>query len=241
MDFKPNSKYFIGANWPVPAGIACVFVGVLPLLMILFEARGLYWLMAPGVALIVVGLVLILVSSGGKTNEAGFDEQIKRATKSMQDDALRELKLEEKHVKVIPLYDPCSFGEYDFSGSEALLVKRGSDGKFRSNYYSMTMLLFTQENLCVYNRRFGFTEDMMKNTLTVLPYISIDNVRVEEKEFKATIGKNKATVKYCNLDITAENGETIVCQAHHNDADIDSIAERVNALVAKKKKAAQTK
>lgn len=241
FDFKFNKKYFTGASWPIPVGAACILVGAIPLLMMLMDigGYGIFGLTAVGVFLMLGGVVLISFSAGGKTNEAGFNEQIDRATKNMEEDALKQLNLDEKHVKVIPLYDPLSFGEYDFSGEEPLLVRRGNDGKYRSSYYQRTLVMFTNEKMIVYRRRFCFTEDSVVSNLDVIPYLQFSEVNQTEHEYKAQVGKETRTIKYYLLHFIDESGKQITVTSRF-DNDTDQLMENIKALVAKKKAAAQT-
>ncbi len=234
MDFKYNKKYFTGAEWPIPVGIACIVVGLIPFILMLMDIGHVFALITPAIILLLAGVGLILITNGGRSNEQGITDQLDRNTKSMLDDALKVMGLEEKHVKVIPLHDPTYIGEFDFTGSEELLVKRGNDGKFRTNYYTKTLLMFTANSLCLYTRRLGLCDNYVDNKLTQIPYLSIEDVFTEVSEYVFTKGKNRLHAKYCMITFKDNAGNSLTVPTR-NDADVDKMVEDIKVFAEKKK------
>lgn len=234
MDCKYNKKYFTGAEWPVPVGIICIIIGLIPFILMLMDIGHVFALITPAIILLLGGVGLILVSNGGRSNEQSIGEQIDRNTKSMLDDSLKVMGLEEKHVKVIPLHDPTYIGEFDFTGSEELLVKRGNDGKFRTNYFTKTLVMFTANSLCLYTRRLGLCDNLIDNKLTQIPYLGVEDVFTEVFDYKFTKGKNTLHAKYCMITFKDTNGETVTVPTR-NDADVDKMVEDIKVFVEKKK------
>ncbi len=239
MNFKYNLKYFTGKEWPVPLGSGMVLIGLLPAVLQIMGLPMMFFIPF-GVIAAVVGACFVIFTLGGKTSDAEFAEQVQRFTSGMQDSALKKLGIEEKHVKVMPLYDPYRFGEYDFTGSEELLVKRGKDGKIRSSIYSETLLLFMSEKLGLYRQRFSFIKDYNEFFLDVIPYTEIDSVFVTEGVYKTNYEKNNLTAKYVMFNLKSTQ-DTLITIPAHNDADLDKLVASIMKLVGQKKAAAAKK
>ncbi|MDD4773060.1 MAG: hypothetical protein PHZ09_05575 [Eubacteriales bacterium] len=236
MNYKYNIKYFTSKTWPIPVASAMMLIGLLPAVLQIMGV-GRMFITSSGIIVAFAGAVILSFALGGKTSDAEFAEQIERHTSGMQDAALKKLGLEDKHVKVIPLFDPCVIGEYDFSGSEELLARRGNDGKIRSTFYSQTLLLFTAEKLCLYRNRFSFIGDYDETFLDVIPYTAIDSVYITDHEYKTVVNKKKLTVKYVIFNIKDNKG-TVYSHPAHNDADLDKLVDNITKLADKKKKEA---
>jgi hypothetical protein len=233
MNYKYNLKYFKSSDWPVPVGSAMVIIGLIPVVLEIVGAGGFRFIPL-GVIAAVIGACFMAFSLGGKSNEADFDDQINRITGTLQQTALKKLGLEDKHVKVIPLYDPYRFGEYDFTGSENLLVKRGKDGKYRCSVYSQSLLCFTADKLCFCRQRFSFLSEYNDYFNDVIPYTEIDSVFITEGSYKALIKKNTVTIKYVMFNIKNTDGRIFTAPAH-NDADLDKLVEKIMKLAGQKK------
>ena len=201
-------------------------------------ANDVFFLIPIGVIATVVGTCFITFSAGGKSNESDFEEQVKRTTAALQQTAQKQLGLEDKHVRVMPLYDPYRFGEFDFSGSEEMLIKRGKDGTYRSSFYSQSLLLFTMDKLCFCRQRFSFVNEYNELFLDVIPYTDIDSVYITEGSHTAQLKKKTVTIKYFMFNIKTVEGKVFTAHAH-NDADLDKLVESIKTLVEKKKIAKQ--
>lgn len=233
MNFKYNLKYFKSKDWPVPLGMAMMVIGLIPAVLQIMGI-GMMVFTSFGIIMAFAGACIVSFTLGGKTNDAEFAEQVQRFTAEMQQSALKKLGLEDKHVKVHPLYDPYRFGEYDFSGSEDILVRRGKDGKVRSSIYSQTLLLFMAEKLCLYRQRFSFLNEYNEFFLDVIPYIDIDSVFITEGIYKTQSEKNNITVKYIMFNLKNNEGAVISIPAH-NDADLDKLVVSIMKLAGQKK------
>lgn len=233
MNFKYNLKYFKSKEWPVPLGSAMMVIGLLPAVLQIMGI-GMMLFTSFGIIMAFAGACIVAFTLGGKTSDAEFAEQVQRFTAGMQQSALKKLGLEDKHVKVLPLYDPYHFGEYDFSGSEDILVRRGKDGKVRSSIYSQTLLLFTAEKLCLYRQRFSFINEYNEFSLDVIPYIDIDSVFITEGIYKTQLEKNNITVKYVMFNLK-NNEDAVISIPAHNDADLDKLVVSIMKLADQKK------
>ena len=239
MDYKDdkfNLKYFNGKDWPILAGGILAVIGAIPLVLALMD---FYILMIPGVAIIITGAAMLMITLGGRTNEAGLEDQIERISKPMLPTALGKLNLEDRHVKVIPLHDPHSFGEFDFTGDEEILIKCGRDGKYRSSMYSRTLMLFTRNTLCCYNLRFSFIDNKYRTEqLKTFKYVDIDTAYITYGEYEYQRKEGLAKIKYACINIKGLDGEIFTSVAH-NDADLDKLVEDINVLSGKYKKQAE--
>lgn len=236
MNYKYNLKYFTSKNWPLPLGSAMMVIGLIPTALQIMGVNGMMFFTSIGILAAFAGAIIVAFTLGGKTNDAEFTEQVQRVTKDMHDSALKKLGLEEKHIKVLPLYDPYNFGEYDFTGSEELMVRRGKDGKIRSSFYSKTLLFFTTDKLCVYRQRFSFLNEYNEFFLDVFPYTEIDSVFVTDGEYKTQWEKNNITVKYVMFNVKNNAGKVITMPAQ-NDADLDKLIMNIMKLIGQKKAA----
>ncbi len=243
MDYKDdkfNLKYFKGKDWPITVGAGLAFIGIIPFVLAILNLVGFYFVVI-GIVIAGIGAVLLLPALGGRTNEAGFEEQIERNTKPMREVLLKKMNLEEKHVKVIALHDPHMFGNYDFTGKEDILLKKGNDGKIRSSIYSSTMLMYTKDTLICYNYRFSFIDSLYKTEeIKTFKYVNIEKAFITNGEYEYNIKETKNTVKYSCFNVKDFDGNIFTSIAK-NDADLDKLVEDITLLADKYRKQAADK
>ncbi len=236
MNYTAFYKYFRSKKWPVLVGLILAVIGALVAFIFMRQRHGMAF-STVGIVLAIVGIGFILAGLGGKANPSDFSHEIDISLRDYKEKALKAFKLEEKHIRTIPLYEPYQIGEFDFTGEEPLLVKKGNDGKVRSNFYVNTLIMFAAQKLCVYSTRFSFTEDNEKVSSNQIPYTEIDSIYVTEDSYTDEYQGVKTVAKYAMLNVKARNGEVISFPAH-NDADVDNFIASTMKLVDKMKAAA---
>jgi len=236
MSYSAFYKFFKGKMWPVFAGIGVTAVGLI-LAMVFMRMRDLRIMSTVGVIIAIVGVALIFIGTGGKANPGDFNNEIQIQLRDYREKALKAFKMEEKHIKAIPLYEPYQIGEFDFRDDENLMAKKCSDGKVRTNFYVNTLIMFTAQKMCIYAVRFSFTEDNESVSANQIPYTEIDSMYVTEDTYTKEENGKKTTAKYALLNIKARNGEVLSYPAR-NDADVDNFIVSTMKLSDKMKAAA---
>lgn len=239
MSYSAFYKFFKGKMWPIFAGIGTAAVGLI-MALVFMRMRNLFFMSTVGVIIAIVGVALIFIGTGGKANPGDFNHEIQIQLRDYKEKALKAFKLEEKHIKVIPQYEPYQIGEFDFRDEENLMAKKCSDGKVRSNFFVNTMMMFAAQKMCIYSVRFCFTEDNEAVSANQIPYTEIDSMYVTEDTYTKEENGKKVTAKYALLNIKVRNGEVLTYPAR-NDADVDNFMAHTMKLCEKMKAAAVEK
>ena len=127
METKRNLKYFTAPpiNIILLIGWAIVLVGAV--LTGLFPATRV-----PGLITVIVGFIIVIISSGGKANDTDIDYQIAERIKNLQERSEKKFEVYEKSF--LKMLKPIDLRGYDVEAKEEpLYYTRGKDGKHRTN------------------------------------------------------------------------------------------------------------
>ena len=160
METKRNLKYFTAPPVNVLAliGWGIVVIGII--LMSLFWSTRI-----PGLICIIVGFIVVAITSGGKSEDSDLEYQAAERVKNLQERSEKKFEVYEKSF--LKMLKPIDLKGYDFEAKEEpFYYRKGKDGKHRTNYYMGCNLIFTNEKLYIFGRRFSLTDDLIDADIT---------------------------------------------------------------------------
>ncbi len=231
METKRNLKYFTAPPISIPAliGWAITVIGV-----VLFFLRYVPKLYA--ILVLIVGVLVIAFTSGGKSTDSDFEFQISERIKNLQERSEKKFEVYDKSF--LKMLKPINLRGYDFlAKEEPLYYKKGKDGVNRTNYFKGCNLIFTNEKMFVFARRFSLIDESIDEVITGSYYFNeLDRAEVEEKIFDYTIKDRPVQIKYYVFSIYQEDGSKALEMCVDYGADIDKYAEQITRAIATRKK-----
>ena len=129
METKRNVKYFTS---PPISVLALVGWGIVLIGAILLSAR---YLRLWGVVTIIVGLGLVVATSGRKSTDTDIEFQVSERIRNLQE--LSEKKFEVYEKNFLKMLRPINLRGYDFEKKEEpFYYRKGNDGQHRTNYFT---------------------------------------------------------------------------------------------------------
>ena len=235
METKRNIKYFIAPPLSIPAIIGWAIAAIGVIFMIIGQDLTL-----AGVLIAIAGLAVIVISSGGKSTDTDLEFQISERTRDLQE--MSEKKFEVYEKSFLKMLKPINLRGYDFEATEEpFYFKKGADGVNRTNYFEGTNLIFTNEKMFVYSRRFSLTDESIDNVNAVSFYFTeLDKAEIEEKVYTYKKKDQDVNVKYYVFRILKEDGTNAVEMCVDYGADIDKHVDMISrAIVTRKKELAK--
>lgn len=229
METKRNLKYFIAPPLSIPSliGWAITVIGI-----ILIIAK----LTLPGLLVTIVGIAVVAVTSGGKSTDTDIEFQISERIKDLQEQSEKHFEVYEKNF--LKMLKPVNLRGYDFIEKETpFYFKKGSDGMNRTNYFTGMNLIFTNEKMFVYGRRFSLINEEIDEKITSSFYFTeLDKVVLDEKSYTTTIKKHEEQVPYYVFRVLKTDGEDAVALCVDYGADIDKYVEQISRAIVTRKK-----
>lgn len=235
METKRNLKYFTAPPVSIPAliGWAIAIVGVVFLAFF-------WYLRLAGIIIAIVGFAVVVFSSGGQSTDTDLEYQISERIKNLQE--LSEKKNEVYEKSFLKMLKPINLRGYDFlAKEEPFYYKKGKDGVSRTNYFTGVNLIFTNEKVFIYGRRFSMIDESIDETFTSSYYFTeLDHAEVVENIYEYMKGDRKVQVKYYVFRILASDGKAVLEMCVDYGADIDKYAEQISrAIVTRQKELAK--
>ena len=232
METKRNLKYFTAPPISVLAiiGLAVAVVGIIFLII------GVRDLTVPGIIVIIVGVALAILGSGGKSNDTDIEFNVTERIKDLQE--LSEKKFEVYEKNFLKMLKPINLRGYDFEAKETpFYYKKGSDGVNRTNYFQGCNVIFTSEKIYVYARRFSLIDESIDETLTSsFFYNELSDATIEEKEFQHETKGKTTTLKYYVFAINKTDGTPALRMCVDYGADIDNFVDMISRAINTRKK-----
>lgn len=231
METKRNIKYFTAPPLSIPTiiGWAIIVVGAI----LLFVGSSLT---LPGVIIAIVGLTAVVVTSGGKSTDTDIEFQIAGRTKDLQEQSEKKFEVYEKNF--LKILKPVSLRGYDFEASETpFYYKKGTDGVSRTNYFKGCNLIFTNEKMFVYSRRFSLTDETLDTVdATSFYFNELDKATIEERVYTYKKKGADVKVKYHIFSILKEDGTAAMSMCVDYGADIDKYVDQISRAITTRKK-----
>jgi len=223
METKRNLKYYIAPPISIPTivGLVITLVGIV--LALIMNSK------IPGIGVIVLGLLTVMFTTGGKSNDTDIEFQARALTSDLQENSMKKFEVYEKHF--LKMLKPIDLAGYDFEAKEEeFYYKKGADGTPRTNYFKAYNLIFSGEKMYIYGRRLSLTNEEINDTITAqYKYNELSSAEVLEKEFKTPKGD---TVTYHVFKIYDNDGNPVLDTCIDYGADSDKAVENINRAIA---------
>lgn len=234
METKRNIKYFTAPPVSVPAiiGWAIVLIGVIFMTM--------RWMRVAGILVAIVGFAIVVFTSGGKSTDTDLEFQISERIKNLQERSEKKFEVYEKSF--LKMLKPINLRGYDFIATEEpFYYKKGADGMNRTNYFAGCNLIFTNEKMFVFGRRFSLTDETIDGDFMGSYFFNeLERAEVEERIYETKKGDRNIQVKYYIFRIVKADGTNALEMCVDYGADIDKYAEQISrAIVTRQKELAK--
>jgi hypothetical protein len=231
MNFKANKKYFEDKGILYTIGIILAIVGVVMMVFGMvtdFIPGGPYFF----IPIAIVGIVVAVFAKGGILNDHEYDEQIRKRLGDLQQEAMNHFGLEEKHIRTL---EPIIFNEYEFKEDPSYIFKKGSkDSKYRSNVYISAVLLFGNDKVYIYEKRFFTTDEQNPETTDtrIYSYNELSSAALIEETLKVQIKEKNITIKYYVFQLSTPE-KILLSVASQDDIVVEKRIDNINKLIKK--------
>ena len=237
MDHQLNEKYFTakGGGTLMIVGLILAAIGLL--------ATFLFWeLSAVGIAIAAVGIILAFVSTGKKVKDSDVDEGIARETKAFEEAFVDKfitdhsraggLKVSADAPKPKRRGKPEYFGCYWFN--DVKYVKRGGDGKARSDAYCFAGILIDPDQLSLGKSLISLISDAKDET-----WVQASFADLEKAELVDPVADSRYSqfVRYTILRVTKKDGALFAEIPLTADATADKMRDEINQAIGRFAKA----
>lgn len=231
METKRNLKYFTAPPVNVLAliGWGIVVIGII--LMSLFWSTRI-----PGLICIIVGFIVVAVTSGGKSEDSDLEYQAAERVKNLQERSEKKFEVYEKSF--LKMLKPIDLKGYDFEAKEEpFYYRKGKDGKHRTNYYMGCNLIFTNEKLYIFGRRFSLIDDLIDAEVTgSYFYNELSKADLEEKTYEYKKGDKTIQVPFYVFKILKADGTEALQMCVEYGSDIDKAVENITRAITVRQK-----
>ncbi len=230
METKRNQKYFTAPAVSIPAIIAWAIIALGAFIVL---TGGWMFL---GITIAGAGFAFLLITTGGKSTDGDIEFQISERIKDLQEMSEKKHEVYEKHF--LKLLRPIDLRGYDFiTDKTPFFYKKGADGIQRTNYFVGTNLIFTNEKMVVYSRKFSLLDESIDEFESKIFYFTeLDRAEVEECIYEHVVGGKTTKVKYYIFRIYTVDGSAAVEMCVDYGADIDRYVEQVSRVIVTRKR-----
>lgn len=213
-----------------------VFLGVGVYALIVGIAVKLDFLIAMGIAYVVIGIIgvpvtmklkkkKVTVTRGVSTGEL-IDAEVRDFAFRVEEKALEHLCVDEDEVAEA---DPITFEQYVF-GDGIAAVADVTDGKWRSEKYKVVKLYFSAHEMHCYVCEFSLTEPKTTYSTKVYFYKDIISIFTEAEETK----QGTASFAYDVIKLTTAGGTTFTLGVNEGEETLKSLRALKSLLRSKK-------
>jgi hypothetical protein len=230
INYAGNARYFRPTSYK--PGIIMIVVGVL----ILLAGRS---------DLVIIGLLLggggagyIYWQSVDRLTDSDIDRQLDSIRSELIPWALGKLGLDRDEVSLINPFVMTGY-HFDSLGSQhKVKVRKGKDGKFRSNICEGVAIFFAEQELHAYKYRASLTvENESSEQTDVYFYRDVVSVSTSSESVPlSVIGEAKPqAVKSELLELTTSGGTTVECSVSATENVLDREIQGARQLIRDKK------
>lgn len=206
MDYELNKKYLSGL--PIDSRThsikkAMTVFGIILLVIGFYGFVGFFNILFLLIG--VGGLVLLICFSKTKTtyvSDEQYDSNVKSQLFNLKTQAVNALGIDETEVQEI---EPIEFDGYAYKDVEK--VRKGNDGRFRSNKYQSVIILFSANEAHVY--KFTYDTTANKHTEETEVYFYKDIVSVSTSSDTVEVLGKKIEFEYFKLTTAGGNALSV--------------------------------
>ena len=185
MDYAKNRQYFRKST----KSTKTLIVGIL---LIVLGLGFLVGIRIPGsspilgIILLIIGGLIIYRFIGKSISDEEYDNSIKSALSKVENDALENLDIDKAEIQEV---EPITFKCFNYDTFDN--IKKGKDGKIRTDRYKTVIIYPTQNELNTYEYDFSTTEELKMKTGTTYFYKDIVSISVSTKTRSISNIQNK--------------------------------------------------
>lgn len=185
MDYAKNRQYFRKST----KSTKTLIVGIL---LIVLGLGFLVGIRIPGsspilgIILLIIGGLIIYRFIGKSISDEEYDNSIKSALSKVENDALENLDIDKAEIQEV---EPITFKCFNYDTFDN--IKKGKDGKIRTDRYKAVIIYPTQNELNTYEYDFSTTEELKMKTGTTYFYKDIVSISVSTKTRSISNIQNK--------------------------------------------------
>ena len=222
METKRNLKYYIAPPISIVTIVGLV-VTVIALCLAFFKATRMV-----GIVGVIVGLGIVVFSSGGKSSDTDIEFQARERVKDLRENSMKKFDVYEKNF--LKMMKPLDLAGYDFEAKEKdFYYKKGQDGTPRTNIFAGYNLIFTGEKVYIYGRRLSLTDEALdENIHASYKYNELSHAEVTAKTFTPEKGD---PVEYHVFTVYKADGTPALSTCIDYGADSDKAVEDINRAI----------
>lgn len=168
--------------------------------------------------IILIGSIIFLIKTKGPS-DAEIEAAIASQLKNLKARAMKKLAIDETEVSEIA---PIAFSGYVYDNA---LIKKGKDGKYRSNKYQAVMFFFSDNELYCFTYNFSLTESGERESTDV--YFYKDIVSVSTQTDGTALSKLKSSrFNRESFMLTTVGGTQICCSV----IDLEGAQRSINGM-----------
>ena len=218
MDFTKNHKYFKQNSKLFLLGIPLIVIGAVLSILLGFKN------MVIGIVIAVAGVVFMIACLTGGMKDDDIDGAVASKMNTIEADASELFKFPRRYEV---LHKAVILGGFDFTRESSVPVKRGSDLKYRTEYYCGLLMNFTNDGLRILSKKFSILKDEMEQENLFFPWEDVISSQLDEQEvtFKMVDGSD-CTLKVDIYKINLKDGKTLE-YCVRNTADVDEAIDMI--------------
>lgn len=182
MDYAKNRQYFRKSTKTLIVGILLIVLGLGFLVGIRIPGSSPIL----GIILLIIGGLIIYRFIGKSISDEEYDNSIKSALSKVENDALENLDIDKAEIQEV---EPITFKCFNYDTFDN--IKKGKDGKIRTDRYKTVIIYPTQNELNTYEYDFSTTEELKMKTGTTYFYKDIVSISVSTKTRSISNIQNK--------------------------------------------------
>lgn len=182
MDYAKNRQYFKKSTKTLIVGILLIVLGLGFLVGIRIPGSSPIL----GIILLIIGGLIIYRFIGKSISDEEYDNSIKSALSKVENDALENLDIDKAEIQEV---EPITFKCFNYDTFDN--IKKGKDGKNRTDRYKAVIIYPTQNELNTYEYDFSTTEELKMKTGTTYFYKDIVSISVSTKTRSISNMQNK--------------------------------------------------
>ena len=225
METKRNVKYFIAPPISIMTIIGLVITAVAAIIFFVADKEvSMYAILG-----IIVGLLFLIFTSGGKSNDTDIEYQARELTKDLQEASMKKFEVYDQSF--LKQLKPIDIAGYDFEAKEDVkYFKKGADGTPRTNYFAAYNMIFTGEKMYVCGKRLSLTDESInEDFMASYKYTELEKAELEKKVYKSDKGEE---FDYYVFRIYGINGNKIIDTCIDYGADSDKAVDDINRTIA---------
>ena len=232
MNYQNNSKFFRQRANTVGILISFGIVAVGLLCGLLMHG----YLQAMGFGLAMVGGVCMVIVNSVTVKGTDVDEDVTRGVEAFKERLISHFQpfdpksVHNKNAVNEKKTEAAYYGTFCYD-EDGLLVKKGSDSKFRSSVYAINGLIIEEHTVQVGTARIHLVDADDTETMVEFAYADLDRVCLEAPEVR----KYESNVIVDAFCFYGKNGEKLLSFPIVNDNDADLLVKNLTARIERHK------